>query len=155
MLTKSSYTTNLEHLQVANLQIGETQTALRGLIKIATALQQRKETDAANYLRQKAVGAAKKANDRCLGGSDSCIGRDRPSSLYQCSRCHLPTYRGDRLSAYEALVVGWVTISDLMGREVARSMFEPKLLELRDRWGIEIFKDIKSSYEAKRREKCR
>jgi len=56
------------------------------------------------------------------------------------------------LTAYEVLaVVDWVTVSDVLGREVASSMFEPKLLELRDRWGVKTFNEVKLAYEEKRR----
>jgi tetratricopeptide (TPR) repeat protein len=58
---------------------------------------------------------------------------------------------GDRLATYEALVVGWVTLGDLLGRDVARATFEPKLRELRERWGDVPFADIKADYEARRR----
>jgi tetratricopeptide (TPR) repeat protein len=163
------------------LQTGKTQTALRVLIEIATALQQQKETEAANHLRQKAMGAAEKANDHsaladlCLLEATQAIEQRNivtAMTAAQAARTHaleaiaplpyisaavtisqLAEAMGDHLAAYEALAVGWVTVSDLLGREVARSMFEPKLLELRDRWGIEIFKDIKSTYEAQRRGK--
>ncbi|MGF1497327.1 MAG: hypothetical protein ACFB8W_10950 [Elainellaceae cyanobacterium] len=57
----------------------------------------------------------------------------------------------DWIGAYEALAVGWVTLSDLMGAEVGEASFKPKLLELRERWGIEKFNSIKTAYESRRR----
>lgn len=162
------------------LQLGDSQTALRTMIEIATALQQRQALEAAYYLRQKATQTAEQTNDHsaladlCLLEVTQAIEqKDIPKAMTfaQTARIHaleavaplpyisaavtisqLAEATGDRLAAYEALAVGWVTVSDLLGREVARSMFEPKLLELCDRWGIEIFKDVKSTYEEQRRE---
>jgi hypothetical protein len=57
----------------------------------------------------------------------------------------------DRLGAYEALAVGWVTLADLLGRDLARMTFEPKLKEMRERWGAAVFDAIKKTYEAQRR----
>lgn len=57
---------------------------------------------------------------------------------------------GDRIAAYEALAVGWVTAGDVLGRDAAKAIFEPKLLELRNRWGAQAFADVKSAYEARR-----
>ena len=58
---------------------------------------------------------------------------------------------GDRLGSYAALAMGWVTLSDLMGKEVARASFEPKLVAMRQRWGASTFEDIKATYETRRR----
>lgn len=58
---------------------------------------------------------------------------------------------GDRLGAYEALATGWATLGDLLGRDAAKASFEPKLLELRQRWGAAAFDDVKAQYEARRR----
>lgn len=59
--------------------------------------------------------------------------------------------KGDRLAAYEALVVGWVTLADLLGREQAKSIFEPKLRDLNSRWGSAVFQKTKLAYEAQRK----
>jgi hypothetical protein len=58
---------------------------------------------------------------------------------------------GDRLAAYAALATGWVTLGDLLGPDLARMSFEPKLKELRERWGVAAFDAVKKSYEAQRR----
>jgi tetratricopeptide (TPR) repeat protein len=58
---------------------------------------------------------------------------------------------GDRVAAYDSLATGWATLADLLGRDLARAAFEPKLKELRERWGAEEFQRIKSAYEARRR----
>jgi hypothetical protein len=57
---------------------------------------------------------------------------------------------GDRKAAYAALATGWATLGDLLGGDVARMSFTPKLGELRKRWGAAAFGDVKRSYEARR-----
>lgn len=164
------------------LQLGESGTALRVLIEVATALQQRKETEAANCLQQKAVEVAERANDHsaladlCLLEATQAIEqRDIPRAITaaRSARTHaleavaplpyisaavaisqLAETTGNHLAAYEALVVGWATVSDLLGQEVARSMFEPQLLNLRARWGSQLFNEVKLAYEARRRSEC-
>jgi len=57
----------------------------------------------------------------------------------------------DQFRAYEALAVGWATLSDLLGRDMARTAFEPALAQMRERWGAAAFDEVKKTYEAKRR----
>ena len=57
---------------------------------------------------------------------------------------------GNRAAAYEALAVGWVTLADLLGPDLARQAFQPQLLELHGRWGAEAFAAIRREYEARR-----
>ena len=54
------------------------------------------------------------------------------------------------MGAYEALAVGWVTLADLLGGDLARLAFEPKLMEIRERWGAPAFDTVKKIYEAHR-----
>jgi hypothetical protein len=58
---------------------------------------------------------------------------------------------GDRAAAYASLAVGWVTLRDLVGWELARAAFEPRLLVLRQRWGAAAFAAVKTAYEEARR----
>jgi tetratricopeptide (TPR) repeat protein len=58
---------------------------------------------------------------------------------------------GNRLAAYEALAVGYVTLADLLGEEMSNATFTPKLLEKREKWGAAAFESIKAEYEAERR----
>jgi hypothetical protein len=58
---------------------------------------------------------------------------------------------GDRVAAYESLAVGLVTVGDVLGRDVARQVFEPPLLAQRDRWGPNGFAAAKRTYEDRRR----
>lgn len=68
--------------------------------------------------------------------------------------CELYDLVGDRFAAYEALAVGYTTLSDLLGEELTRDAFDPKLLEKREQWGAEAFDAIKAEYEAIRRKKA-
>jgi tetratricopeptide (TPR) repeat protein len=57
----------------------------------------------------------------------------------------------DLMSAYETLATAWATLSDVLGKETARSWVEPCLIAFRARWGDEAFLKAKSDYEARRR----
>ena len=58
--------------------------------------------------------------------------------------------KGDRLQAYRALAVGWATLGDLMGEELGKATFGPKLQELVDKWGEEEFVRVRDAYAASR-----
>ena len=58
--------------------------------------------------------------------------------------------KNDRLTAYEVLAVGWVTLGDLMGSDIAQTTFAPKLQALVKKWGKDEFLHIKSQYEERR-----
>jgi hypothetical protein len=58
--------------------------------------------------------------------------------------------QSDRLAAYTALAAAWGTLSDLLGRDVARSWVEPCLLALRLRWGDADFANVKAAHDAHR-----
>ena len=45
---------------------------------------------------------------------------------------------------------GAATMTDLLGRGLARTTFEPTLRALRDRWAAAAFDAIKAEYRAKR-----
>jgi tetratricopeptide (TPR) repeat protein len=57
----------------------------------------------------------------------------------------------DRVAAYEALACGWATVSDLLGPEAAKDLFEPKMMAMQQSWGSENFTRAKETYEAERR----
>lgn len=59
--------------------------------------------------------------------------------------------RDDRYTAYEVLAVGWVTLGDLVGSEIAKNTFAPKLRKLVEIWGKEEFLRIKKQYEERRK----
>ena len=58
---------------------------------------------------------------------------------------------GDRPHSCGALATAWATLSDLLGREVARSWVEPCLFALRLRWGDEAFAAARQAHDAARR----
>lgn len=58
---------------------------------------------------------------------------------------------GDRVGAYEALAVGWVTLGDLLGPDAGKATFAPKLQEKVQRWGQDEFVRVRDAYEARRR----
>lgn len=58
---------------------------------------------------------------------------------------------GDRQAAYATLTSAWVTIADLLGREVAVAAVRPQLLGLRERWGGPEFAAVKEAHDALRR----
>jgi tetratricopeptide (TPR) repeat protein len=59
--------------------------------------------------------------------------------------------QGERVAAYAALANGWATLRDLLGAELARATFEPKLQDMEARWGTAALASIKAEYEAGRR----
>lgn len=59
--------------------------------------------------------------------------------------------QGDRVGSYESLAVGWVTLGDVIGMKAAGDVFRPKLEELRDTWGAEVFASTKQAYETRRK----
>lgn len=71
------------------------------------------------------------------------------SASFALSELH--DLRGEREGAYEALSTAWATLSDLMGSDAARSIVEPRLEALVERWGPDEFWTVRKRYEARRR----
>ena len=59
--------------------------------------------------------------------------------------------QGDRITAYRALATAWVTLADLLGREIAASWVKPLLLAFHLRWGTAEFQRVKRLHDAQRR----
>jgi tetratricopeptide (TPR) repeat protein len=59
--------------------------------------------------------------------------------------------QGDYTGAYGTLATTWATLSDVLGREVARSWVEPCLAAYNVVWGDLAFQQARSEYEAQRR----
>lgn len=57
---------------------------------------------------------------------------------------------GDRPQAYRVLAVGWATLGDLMGEELGKATFGPKLQELVSKWGEDEFVRVRDAYAASR-----
>lgn len=161
------------------VRAGDARNALRALLEEAAALQQGGFTADAEQVKARARQMAEATRDHVaradldLLDSTQAITRGDVAAALAAARlarqhaldgvapilyvsaslaiAQLAEATGDRLGAYEALAVGWVTLGDLLGREVARASFEPKLLELRERWGAGAFAEVKAAYEARRR----
>jgi tetratricopeptide (TPR) repeat protein len=159
---------------------GDAAGARRMLIEQATALRHAGRPDEAARLVGTTLDAAAAAGDRAaqadlqlLVAAAALDRRDAAAAMTaaEAARSHalaataptsyiaaaitigeLAEKAGDRAAAYEALAVGWATLSDLLGPAAARLAFEPKLTQLRERWGAEAFDAVKSRYESHRRQ---
>jgi tetratricopeptide (TPR) repeat protein len=58
---------------------------------------------------------------------------------------------GERVAAYGVLATAWVTLADLLGRELVRDCMAPLLEACRLRWGTAGFTQVKAAWEAQRR----
>jgi len=162
-----------------SVQLGDGSTATRALIEKATALRQGGRVADSEPIVNRAMVLAVEANDHAaladlqlLAVAAAIDRRDIAAALVSAREARaqalaanapasylgavmaiaeLTESSGDRLAAYEALAVGWATVSDLLGPDLARASFEPKLREARERWGGPAFAEIKSTYEANRR----
>jgi len=160
------------------MRSGDQATAIRTLIEKATALRHAGRPSDAEPIVRRAMDLAGQAGDhaaladlhllvaaRALDRSDAAaamasaqaarehaLAGNAPTSYLGAAMtiAQLAESAGDRLAAYEALAVGWVTLADLLGDDVARMSFEPKLREARERWGGPAFDEIKKTYEAHR-----
>ena len=161
------------------MQTGDRLTATRTLIEEATALQHAGLYAEAERIVPRATELAVQTNDhgaladiQLLLATQALERRDAVGAMAaareartQALAANAPTsyiaatvtvaqlsdMAVDRPTAYETLVVGWVTLADLLGSEMARMAFEPKLKELRQRWGAPAFDEIKKRYEEHRR----
>jgi tetratricopeptide (TPR) repeat protein len=160
-------------------RLGDRAGAARTLIEQATACRHAGRPDAADAIVQQAMEPAVQAQDHAaladlhlLRSARALDRHDAAAALAaaEIARTHalaanaptpyvaaahaiaqLAEAAGDRLRAYEALAVGWATLSDLLGREMARLAFEPALAQMRERAGAAAFDDVKRAYELRRR----
>lgn len=160
-------------------EYGELNTALRTYVEAATALQQGGNSTLASQLIESTLCTAHSEGDEAVLADlyllQSALAVERRDVTHALAatknaRQHaliatapvsyisaavtiaeLEEANGNLTSAYESLAVGWVTLSDLWGRELAKQVFEPKLLALRERIGSIEFTRIKAIYEARRR----
>ena len=95
---------------------------------------------------RRALGSARSARAHALEATDPVLYTGAAIAIAE-----LAEHQGDRAGAYESLATGWVTLGDLVGRELARQTFEPPLIGIRDRWGPDEFALVKREYEARRR----
>lgn len=161
------------------LETGNPAEATRAKIEEATAWQSAREKVAAEGAHDEARRMAEAAGDHpamadlhLLNATKEIIGGNLPAALAAgeaareealagrapisyisaaCAISEIADRMGNRLAAYEALVVGWVTLSDLLGKDAGKEAFSPKLQALVERWGEADFRKIKSRYEEQRR----
>ena len=125
---------------IAEARAASDESALGALELLnATAALERRDAEAARAHAQAARthALAARAPDTYIGAA--------------VTLAKLAEHAGDDMGAYGTLATGWATVSDLLGRELARSTFEPVLRELRLRWGAERFDAARSAYESARR----
>lgn len=162
------------------MRSGDPAGAIRTRIEQATAFQHARRFDEAERLVAQAMEPARQTGDHgaladlylllvtnALNGGNGAaamsaaqaarteaLAASAPTSYMGAAVAisQLADTAGDRLGAYEALATGWATVSDLLGRDVARTAFEPALRALRERWGVAAFDAVKAEYEAKRRQ---
>lgn len=88
--------------------------------------------------------ASEKARQHALATRDGFL--YIASSLALSQACEMDA---DRPGAYGALAVGWVTLKDLVGEDLARATYEPRLRDLANRWGRTAFEEAKSACESR------
>ena len=153
--------------------------ALRVRIEAVTALQNAGRNFEADQRRGEAFGEARRLDDRqaladleLLESAAALDGSDRDAALAAALRARdhalaavaplsymaaaialaeLHEDAGDKVAAYGALAAGYATIGDLLGAGAASESFGARLAECRDRWGADVFRDAKASYEAQRK----
>jgi tetratricopeptide (TPR) repeat protein len=156
---------------------GDRQGAVRALIEAATALRHADRAPEAVRVVEQAMGLATQEVDHAaladlhlLLAADALDRRDSVAAMSSAQTAReaalaanaptsyigaahtiaqLADSAGDRQAAYAALATGWATLADLLGGDVARMSFAPKLGELRARWGPTAFDDVKRAYEAR------
>lgn len=143
----------------ARLKAGQTKKARRLYVQARTLAEAAKDAQALAEAELFAAALALEARD--CGAAYLAARRAREHALEAVdplsyvaaavALAELAELLGERVAAYEALAVGWVTLGDLLGAEVARNTFGPKLQELRERWGATEFDKVKTTYEARRR----
>jgi tetratricopeptide (TPR) repeat protein len=160
---------------------GDGAGAIRTLIEKATALRHAERFDEAAPIVARAMAAADATDDHAAladlhlllaaaaldrrdvaaatasaeAARTQALAANAPTSYVGAAVAiaQLAESSGDRLRAYDALATGWVTLADLLGKDAARMTFEPKLTELRERWGAAPFGEVKKIYEAARQRK--
>ena len=158
--------------------LGQHGEARRALVERATAMHEDGGADV-EQARAEARAAVDAAGDRALAGELDMLagavavgaGRlDEAEGFSRSARDHalaavapttyvgasvalseLADIRGDRVAAYEALAVGCATMGDLIGRDGADAVYEPRFEGLREQWGVADFDQTRAAYEDRRR----
>jgi tetratricopeptide (TPR) repeat protein len=159
---------------------GDRAVATRVLIEKATALRHAGRHDEAERTARAAMDAAQQESDHAAladlhlffaavalerrdadtamtaarTARQEALAANAPTSYIAAAvaMAKLAESQDDRAGSYEALAIGWATLGDLLGPDVARTTFEPLLRDARERWGAKAFDAIKAGYEATRRQ---
>ncbi len=171
--------TALDEAAVLLERAGDHSNALRAEIEAVTAWQNAGRMSEANELRARLFTRARElADDHALADLEllesaaALDRRDPAAALAAATRARdhalranapvsyvaavvaiaeLADQLNDRVGAYGALAAGYVTLDDLLGAEVGRETFAPRLRALQQKWGAGEFQRIKAAYEAQRR----
>jgi tetratricopeptide (TPR) repeat protein len=155
---------------------GDRASSAQALIEAATALQNGGLAHDAGRFIDRAMGIAAPAEDRAaladlylllatrevgrgdIAGAMRSVQMARTHALAArasapyigaaVALAQLADQAGDRVAAYGSLAAGWVTLADLVGGDLAKMAFAPRLTELRERWGAAAFDAAKEAYEA-------
>jgi tetratricopeptide (TPR) repeat protein len=102
----------------------------------------------------RARGNAPEALDYALRSRQAALEAVAPVTYFAASVEVAESHQAqnDFTDAYGTLTTAWATLSDVLGRDTARSWVEPCLLACQIRWGEEVFEKAKNEYEARRRE---
>jgi tetratricopeptide (TPR) repeat protein len=171
---------DLDAARALYLQLGELAEARRTGVELATALQDLGRSDESRALCtslgpeatvagdhsvladlallsagraieadaiDEAIGAAAEARNHALAGVVPTTYAGAAITIAE-----LEESRDRRVEAYEALAVGWATLSDLLGDEIAKATFEPRLTAQRKRWGDDAFREARDTYYARRKQ---
>jgi tetratricopeptide (TPR) repeat protein len=160
-------------------QTGATGEARRAIVELAVVLEQAGDAAAVEAMIAEGLAVAADAGDahvaadlELLAAGHAAQRRDFATALAAARRARtqalaagaplsyisavmsiaeVANTMGDRDAAYEALASGWVTAGDAIGEEQARTIFEPKLAQLRDTWGSAAFGAVRDAYNDRRR----
>jgi hypothetical protein len=152
---------------------GDRAGATRTLIEEATALRHGGRVSDAEHITGRAVAAARRDGDHAaladvylLVAAHALDRRDATAAMSAAQSARAEALAANAPTSYigashaiaqlaesagDRLATGWVILGDLLGADLARMSFEPKLKELRERWGVAAFDAVKKSYEAQRR----
>jgi len=119
----------------------------------ATSAHLRAELGVLRARLARADGDMAKAADDARQARAAALEANAPVSYFAAAveLAHALQAQGDRSGTYSALATAWATISDALGKDVARSWVEPCLLAYKVYWGDEAFQRAKAEYEAERR----
>lgn len=105
----------------------------------------------------RAAGRVREAADLAASARKHALQAVAPLSYFKASVSLAESLQelNELERAYGIYATTWVTLSDVVGKDVARSWVEPCLLVFQMRWGTEAFEQAKRGYEERRRQAMR